>query len=509
MSTKNDLYDLIHSLDANEKGYFKKSAQIFSGTDSVYVQMFDVLNKMEDYSEPLFLKKLKNPGILKNLPVLKHQLVDMILKSLRSYHENKRNINEFDALMFESEILRSKGLTDIALKRIAKAKQISRDLDDPVRELQVIDWERRYISENQALNLNTLLKQSFDEAYAAMDRLKIQTKLRQHYLYLYSLVRLNLSQRNVDFIKETERMITDPLIASEEMPPGFYAQLNKLNCWNLYYHIKGDHKNTALYAFKVIELWNKYPIIRDEYLENYLYGLGNYMVSVVMNKNYPEIKKYLDQVEKFKLSTQKVKLVYYEVVTLWKFSYAFISGDEKYLRNLIEFVENTIEEYAPKINPVNTLVIKYGLMRLYFILMDYKKALFVLNDLLNMKKIELRLDIQSNIRLYNMLIHYELGNDEMLEYVSKNSKRYLENNDHYYAYEKIVFSFFNKLIKFDTEYERKNVYNELNKQLNHFIQTNASEVLLFGSTDIQLWLKAKINGQSILDTYREIQLENS
>lgn len=505
MKQDDPLHTLIHSMDANEKGYFKKYAQLFtSPSDSVYYQLFDVLNKMNEYSEAVFLKKLKNPRLLKNLPVLKHQLTDMILKSLRSYHENKRLVNEFDALYFEADLLLSRGLTDLALKKLAKCKQLAHDMDDPIRELQVIDWERRFVSERKPAHLNELLTDSFRESYAAIDRIKMQTQLREYYLNLFRLVRQNISHRNIDAEKETAAMMSDPLIRTDEELPGFYAQLNKLNCWNLYYHLQGDQQKMGEYARMVIELWNRHPAILGEYQENYLYGLGNYVVALAFQNKYREIKKYIDNVETLKLKTANVKRVYYEVVTLWKLTYAFMSGDEAYLRSMIEFVESSLDEYKTKINPMNTLVIRYGLVRMYFIVMEYKKALLVINDILDMKKIDLRMDIQSNARVYNMLVHYELGNEEMLEYLSKNSRRYLESNDHYYEYEKMLFGFFNRLIKSDDKDEKVGLFHDLSRQLDEFIGSNASEVLLFNSTELVLWLRSKLTGRSMLDVYREL-----
>ncbi|NJK98687.1 MAG: hypothetical protein HC905_30565 [Bacteroidales bacterium] len=78
-----------------------------------------------------------------------------------------------------------------------------------------------------------------------------------------------------------------------------------------------------------------------------------------------------------------------------------------------------------------------------------------------MKKIEIRKDIQADVRIQNLIIHYELGNDELLEYLARNTKRYLESRENYFEFEKIIFGYFNRILKKSDDNEKHSLFEML------------------------------------------------
>ncbi len=86
------LFQLIHSLQKSEKRNFKLYVtRNSSGEDLKIIQLFDALDKMQEYDEASLLKK--NPSIKKlQLSNLKAHLYKQILSSLRLL-ENDENID--------------------------------------------------------------------------------------------------------------------------------------------------------------------------------------------------------------------------------------------------------------------------------------------------------------------------------------------------------------------------------------------------------------------------------
>ena len=64
---------------------------------------------------------------------------------------------------------------------------------------------------------------------------------------------------------------------------------------------------------------------------------------------------------------------------------------------------------------------------------EVNKALFWLNKVLNDNEPTLRQDIFTHARLVNLVVHYELGNFDLLEYIVRSTQRFL--NKHHRAYE--------------------------------------------------------------------------
>lgn len=89
MKPNTDLFRLIKSLTRNEKGYFKKYAQVHGNTKNAdYLLLFDEIDKQQDtYDEARLIARLKGKPMVHHLSVVKNYLFEMILKSLRSFHD--------------------------------------------------------------------------------------------------------------------------------------------------------------------------------------------------------------------------------------------------------------------------------------------------------------------------------------------------------------------------------------------------------------------------------------
>jgi hypothetical protein len=88
------LFQLIHSLQKAEKRNFKLYIKRNSGNDDLkIVQLFDALDKMNDYDETVLFKK--NPTIKKQqLSNIKAHLYREVLASLRLL-ESEQNIDSY------------------------------------------------------------------------------------------------------------------------------------------------------------------------------------------------------------------------------------------------------------------------------------------------------------------------------------------------------------------------------------------------------------------------------
>ena len=77
------LFQLVHSLEKSEKRHFKLYIKRSSAKEDLkIIQLFDALDKMDEYDEKLLLKKM--PGISENqLANLKTHLYKQLLASLR------------------------------------------------------------------------------------------------------------------------------------------------------------------------------------------------------------------------------------------------------------------------------------------------------------------------------------------------------------------------------------------------------------------------------------------
>src|SRR5215211_3790176 len=118
------LFQLIHSLEKSEKRHFKLYIKRSSAKEDLkIVQLFDALDKMNDYDEKLLLKKL--PGTEKpQLSNLKTHLYREVLTSLRLLKSTGNVDMELNEQLDYARILYYKGLYLQSLKILDKLKEL-------------------------------------------------------------------------------------------------------------------------------------------------------------------------------------------------------------------------------------------------------------------------------------------------------------------------------------------------------------------------------------------------
>ena len=138
-----ELFQLLKSLEKAEKRNFKLYVQRNSGTsDLKIIQLFDALDKMEDYDEELLLRKQKNIQ-KQQLPNLKAHLYKQILASLRILKDDNNIDLQLHEHMDYARILYNKGLPLQSLKTLDRIKEIARSNNQVTFWLQALIFEKK------------------------------------------------------------------------------------------------------------------------------------------------------------------------------------------------------------------------------------------------------------------------------------------------------------------------------------------------------------------------------
>ena len=91
---------------------------------------------------------------------------------------------------------------------------------------------------------------------------------------------------------------------------------------------------------------------------------------------------------------------------------------------LVPYIEEKLEEYDLYLDRHRVLVFYYKIASLYFGSGDYETAIDYVHKIINWK-VDLRNDLQCYARLLHMLAHYELGNFELMEHLTKSVYRFM------------------------------------------------------------------------------------
>jgi tetratricopeptide (TPR) repeat protein len=158
---------------------------------------------------------------------------------------------------------------------------------------------------------------------------------------------------------------------------------------------------------------------------------------------------------------------------------------------LIVEIEKQQALFEGKISKEMEVLLTYNKAYSYFGTGDYKKALQYINEVLNDNEQNLRQDIYSFSRLFNIVIHYELENYDFLEYVVKSTNRYLSKQERDYQVENVCIKSIRKLAKTAETVNRIEIFEKMESEISELL-TDHNERVVLEYFDISSWLRSKI-----------------
>ena len=170
---------------------------------------------------------------------------------------------------------------------------------------------------------------------------------------------------------------------------------------------------------------------------------------------------------------------------------------------LINKIEKEIEQFKGKINKAKEIVLYHCFVVSYFGVGNYHKSLFWSNKILNDTGLQLRQDLHSAARMVNLIVHFELGNQELLESLVKSAYRFLYKGSRLYKFEIYILNFIkNKLPNIVTGQDQINIFQELKTAIIE-VSKDPFEKEVLDYFDFISWLQRKIEDRPFAEIVKE------
>lgn len=172
---------------------------------------------------------------------------------------------------------------------------------------------------------------------------------------------------------------------------------------------------------------------------------------------------------------------------------------------LVAPIEEKLKEYSLFLDPHRIMVMNYKFATLYFGSGDYSTCIDYLQKIMN-EPGELRTDLQCYSRLLHLLAHYELGNTELMEPLSRSVYRFMSKMENLTVIEEEMLRFLRRSLTIS----RHQLKPELEKSLQKVkhLEKNRFETRAFAYLDIISWLESKVHSQPMAEVIREKYLKS-
>jgi len=499
------LFQLIKSLEKSEKRNFKLYIKRNSASEDLKsIQLFDAMDKMEEYDEEQLLKKNKNIR-KQQLSNAKAHLYREILSSLRVIRTEDNIDLQLHEQLDHARILYNKGLYLQSLKMLDRIKENARAHNQVTFLLQTLFFEKTI----EALHITRSMQDRADQLTGEVDEVNCQlqliSKLSNLSLQLYSWYIRNGVARNEKDEKAVQEFFEAHLPADLSKATGFYQRLYQYQSFCWYAFIRQDFLQYYRYTQKWVDLFDKEPFMTEIESSHYIKGMHNLLGAHFDLLNYQKFTETLRQFEAFSQSTVVTGNVNNRIQTfvylyISKLNQHFIDGTFTEGLSLVPYIEEKLKEYWIYLDRHRILVFYYKIACLYFGSGDYGKTIDYLSKIINWK-VDLRTDLQCYARLLHLIAHYELGNYDLLEYLIKAVYRFMAKMENLSLVEEEIFKFLRRSFHVQPD-QMKPAFEKLLEKLKTY-EKNRFETRAFVYLDIISWLESKIRNVPVQDIIRE------
>ncbi|MBL8000034.1 MAG: hypothetical protein JNL32_15535 [Candidatus Kapabacteria bacterium] len=506
MRRSDDLFHLIKSLTKSEKRYFKLFSQQQSGDDKNYMVLFDKIEEQHEYNEELILKQFADKQFAKQLHVVKNYLYNLILKSMRVYNAGKTVDIKIQDAIRDADFLFDKGLYNQANKLLVKADELAREHEEHTLNLEVIRRIREVIRELDhdevpaKLRMDLLTREK--ELLVLIDNVNAYKTLSA--TILYSLQTHGVYRTKEDWVAIDE-IFANPLLHDESRALTYLSKKYLFHIRGAYYSAKYDYQNAYEASKKLIETFESWIERNKEEVVDYIYALTNHLIDCFNCQRFDEFLAGVEKIKKiiaehdtpslnFELqvfkTTSNLELTYYMQTAQFDKGIA-----------LAVDVEATMKKYKDYLDSPNQIILAYNLALLYFYVGRYDQSLRWANVIINDTNELAREDVYCFARIMSLLLHFELGNVDLLEHILKSTLRYLSKRNRLYKVESLVMNYIKKfrVAKDDTQL-KSNFKQMLEEALE--LEQDPYERSAYSYLDLISWLQHKIENKPMEEFIR-------
>ncbi|MEN0045994.1 MAG: hypothetical protein AAF806_02935 [Bacteroidota bacterium] len=501
-----DLVQLIRSLTRSEKRHFRIFVRRNQASDDIlFLKLFDFLDKYGEYDEERILKKF--PDIKKRqLSNLKAHLYKQLLISLRLLNKNHDINTEIREFIDYARVLYNKGLYRQALDVLSKTKQKAIESERNLLSLEIVEFEKHIESQYITRSIETRAEELTEESVEIFQKVGHINEYSNLAIQLYSLyLKTGYVRDEKDYLYVTE-FFQSKLPKREKHNLSFFEELNYYQAHTWYYHIIQNFTLSYKHGQSWVDTFNKYPDMMIHETPLYLKSLHNLLTTLFNLWHYDSFIENLSVLEElrskpFLSRTNNSEGLYYLYYYVHQIDRHFMEGTYTEGIKLVDGLMKIIESDRYNWDDHRVMLFYYKIACLYFGSGDNSTAIDYLNLIINQKNPDYREDIQCFARILNLMAHFEMGNERLVEYQIKSVYRFVGKMQDIHEVQKEIFRFLRRTPRMRPS-QLKQEFIDLKERLEK-AQHKKFERRPFLYLDIISWLESKIEQKTVQEVVRE------
>ncbi len=488
-TASNEVFELIQALSEKEKNLFRKYCLFKSEGENThsYLKLFDAYVKQRIPDE----NKVKQSCRLSNFTRVKNYLHQQLIRFLADVDSHSFEKEIFD-LLLAADKLRHYSLFRQSLSLLNKAEKKVKEID--LQSLLLIVKEKKANLYNAISSPDSLAK-IID--YYSNEHDVILKRTANEGAYMEKAFRLKLgflqeasmplnNERRRKLKPMLDSLLKDDDVASQTIT----AQIYYHSCCGTYYAQLQQTDKARDHFEQCATLFEKNEPARSYYSFSYLTTLNNLLYCYSAAKDYTQCNLVFASIKKIKAESRREELYIKQVIGLHETDYLYWVKPAN-RKNRLKELEREIGDDFKLFQPHYMTHVLWGFSRNYFDEGDYKKALSFIISIDELVPQNILEEVRAIIKVYQLLLYFELGKNELLEYLIPNTKRYLNKHKYIGRFEKLILLELKKLMSSNNRTDDSAIYQRLYAAFEE-IKNNPDENRIFRFLDLSDWLQRKM-----------------
>lgn len=506
MKPSTELFDLIRSLTKSEKRFFKLHSSLQAG-DKNYLRIFDAIDKQKAYDEEALKKQFAREPFIRHFPSEKNHLYKLIMKALRAYHSESTVSGILKQEIKNIEILYDKALYNECNKTLHRAKRIARENERFYYWFELLNWEKMLLEE--AYESGEFTKDL--DALIEEEREVIE-KLRNLAAYHILYSKINYVFRSGGYVRTEEERAMVEEISEHPLIKGKNTALSRRAATICYYTqgfcnwAKRDWATSFEKFARVKQILDENPLIKADLPKRYIRTVHYLVQCEIELGRFKEAREHIKLLRA--LETQDgfrgihIQVHVFNASYLSELRLCDRMGEQAKALELVQPVLAGMEDLGPRLHKEYELEFYFSLATVHFGAGEVNRALFWLNKVLNDPEPTLRQDIFTYARLFNLVVHYELGNFDLLEYIVRSTHRFLSKKQRAHQMETLLIDHVKRLGRATDASVKRDLHRSLRDGLRKVLE-DPSEGLSLKYFDFLAWANAKVEGIPFAEAVRK------
>lgn len=502
MAKTSTLISLIHSLSKAEKRYFRLHSSLQKGSKD-YITLFLLLQKDTDASElkKNFKKAVPAAGFETTLKHLYKVLMDSLLR-LRT--EQDRNTSLVTALL-KANILFEKSLYEDGFRELVRIQERAEEYEHYIVQL----WAARL----ELFYLNNLNFHEVPESLLIQKQMKLQGIIRysmntHQHISLYELLRHRLVYKGCVRTTQQKQELSDLAVTELNLvsnPLADTVESYKTHLlFQAHYFIAINDYTPALKAFyELNDLLEEHQYLWIDSPLDYLSVIEGILDSLRTIHHYDEMHYFIKKLSSLKETNAHFQVMAQRVIFTYTLAQWFDSGEFGKAIVIRGEFEETLFKKVHLLDIEKQAEVYLYTALIYFGYNDINKAYDYLRKVLSESKMYYNLPIYQTFRLIQLLVHYELGNQDLIYHEIRSLKRKLKYSQlKGYKVEKLIFRFLQTSIGTLNTQERADLWIKYKASFKK-ISVDKYETLILKIFDFAAWIEAKLCKKTFADILKK------